>query len=82
MPKLRPKALEIAERRKEVARLRIEAKTQVEIAEELGVHEATIRRDIEALLTEWKEARLDDTEEARAIELRLLTASSRLYQGR
>jgi hypothetical protein len=56
------KKVEIAERRVKVAKALIEGSNYREIAAELKVGIGTIARDVKALLAEWRDQRVVDTE--------------------
>ncbi len=55
--------------RRNIARLYLKGRLQSEIAEELGVSQPTVSRDIKALIEEWKIERVYDINEAKAREL-------------
>jgi len=57
------KKVQIEHRRTQVAELYLKGRTQVEIARELGVSQATISSDLKAMKKEWKEARVRDMDE-------------------
>jgi predicted transcriptional regulator len=56
------KRVAIAIRRRQVAELYLQRTSEAEIAEQLGVNQATISRDIQALRAEWRTTYLSDTE--------------------
>lgn len=64
-----PKKLRLAERRRIVAEMYKSGKTQVEMAEELGVNQATVSRDIKTLVQSWWQSTLYDIDLAKKIEL-------------
>lgn len=55
--------------RRNVARLYLSGRLQSEIAEELGISQTTVSRDIKYLTDEWKQERVYDINEAKAREL-------------
>jgi len=61
--------MKASERRPKVARLYLSGKTQPEIAEEFGVNQSTISRDLKAIQQTWREAAIRDFDEARGQEL-------------
>lgn len=67
--KVTSRETEAAERRPKVAERYLNGKRQSEIAEELGVNQATISRDLAALRKEWIKSALIDFNEAKAREL-------------
>ena len=64
-----PKKLQLAERRRIVAEMYKNGKTQVEMAADLGVNQATISRDIKTLVKSWWQSTLYDIDLAKKIEL-------------
>jgi len=74
-----PKDIEIAQRRAEVAALYLSRKTQVEIAAELGVDQATISRDLTALQALWRSEATEDVGEVKARELARIDRLEREY---
>jgi len=62
-------AAQVAARRRQVARLYVHRVTQDQIAQQLGVSQSTISRDIKALLKAWRQAALRDVAEHLAREL-------------
>lgn len=68
------KKMAIAIRRKQVADAYLRGRTQAEIAVELGVNQATVSRDLQALREEWKRSALIDIDEAKARELAKIDA--------
>lgn len=54
--------MEMEHRRRQVAEYYQQHATQAEIAEMLGVDRATISRDVQAILADWKRAYLVDAE--------------------
>lgn len=55
--------------RRNIARLYLQGRYQADIAEELGISQSTVSRDIEYLIAEWKKERVYDINEAKAREL-------------
>lgn len=57
------KRLQIEDRRTRVARLYLQGSTQVEIARELDISQATISSDLNAIRKEWMAQRIEDVDE-------------------
>lgn len=70
-------AVAIEARRTRVLDLYLRAMTQHEIAEEVGVSQKTVSRDIEAARAEWREARKLSIDEWKERELRRIDAIER-----
>jgi hypothetical protein len=60
---------EIERDRRKIAKLYLEGKIQGEIAQELNISQATVSRDLTFLQKEWAEARINDIDERKRIEL-------------
>lgn len=60
---------EILQHRAAIAELYLSGATQMQIADELGVSQATISRDIKAIHEAWRESALVDFDDAKAREL-------------
>jgi Trp operon repressor len=69
MPVSTRKAMQIQDRRSQVAELYLTGKTQKQIAEQFGVNFAQISRDLKVIRQEWLESRVRDFDEAKAEEL-------------
>ncbi len=65
-------AHELAHRRNQVAELSLQGLPQIAIAQELGISQPTVCRDLKALHQQWRDSGLRDFEEAVAIELEKL----------
>lgn len=70
MGRSRKEDVQIEHRRTQVADLFTKGWTQVAIAGELGVSQATISTDVKAIRQEWSEARIEDVGAAVALELK------------
>lgn len=68
------KRTEIAIRRQKIAAAYLRGTTQIEIAAELEVDQATVSRDLKALRAEWMKSALIDINEAKARELAKIDA--------
>ena len=66
-------------RRALVSELYLKGKTQAEIAEQLGVDQSTISRDLTALQKQWKDSAIRNLDEAKARELAKIDALERTY---
>lgn len=71
--------LTYTERRERVARLYLEGKTQSELAEEFGVNQSTISRDLEAIRQQWQEQALLHFDEIKSRELARIDRLEREY---
>jgi hypothetical protein len=71
--------LQAQQRRKTVARLYVQQRTQAEIAREVGVSQGTVSRDLKAIQAEWQRERLDDFRQAKLRELARLDLLERQY---
>lgn len=60
---------EIATRRNQVAEMYLRGEYQTKIAEELGVDQATVSRDLSALRKEWLDRSINHFDQKKAIEL-------------
>lgn len=60
---------EIERDRRNIARLYLQGETQASIAEQLGISQPTVSRDLKVIQGEWKEARIHDIDERKNIEL-------------
>lgn len=67
----------ITTRRKEVARLYLQQKTQAEIAQSLGVTQVTVSNDLKAVHAEWVKAAVMDMNEFKQRELERIDALER-----
>lgn len=63
------KQLELLQRRRQVAERCLEGWTQREIAEHLGVAQASICQDLKQIRAQWRASAVRDFEAARALEL-------------
>lgn len=59
----------IAHRRQEASRLYLEGKTQLEIAEQLGVNQSVISRDLQFLRSLWRRVAVENVEEVMSQKL-------------
>jgi hypothetical protein len=73
------KPMSVAERRRKVAALYSERKTQTFIADELGISQTTVSRDIKALMKQWRESSIALIEERVAEELGKINNLEREY---
>lgn len=71
------KTEEIASRRAIVAERYLSGMTQVAIGREVGVDASSISLDLKAIRAEWKESRIRDFDEAKAVELAKLDKTER-----
>jgi hypothetical protein len=71
--------LQVQQRRKTVARLYLQQRTQGEIAREVGVTQGTVSRDLKAIQAEWQRERLDDFLQAKLRELARIDQLEREY---
>jgi hypothetical protein len=74
---INPRIVALAERRTTVAQLYLRRLTQVEIATQLGVHQATVSRDLAALQKEWIANRLHDLDRHKAEQLEAIALRER-----
>lgn len=65
----RRKPAEIERDRRNIARMYLAGRIQADIADELGISQATVSRDLKAVQAEWKEARINDIDERKRQEL-------------
>ena len=70
---------ELIRDRRRISDLYLQGWTQVDIAEETGLSQSTVSRDIIALQKEWQEAALIDFNEAKARELAKIDNLERIY---
>lgn len=63
------KRIDLAARRRQVGRLALAGKTQMEISDELNISQSTISRDLKFLESEWIKYAVVDIDTARAIEV-------------
>jgi len=75
----RQQRLAYTERRKEVAKLYLEAWTQQAIADHFGVNQSTISRDLEAIRQQWVDSAIKDFNQAKATELARIDKLEREY---
>ena len=75
----RRQTAELVRDRRRIADLYLQGQTQVNIAEELGIGQATVSRDLKAIQKSWKLATLVDFNEARAQELAKIDRLEREY---
>jgi hypothetical protein len=73
------KKTEIAIRRQKIAAAYLRGSTQVDIATESGVDQATVSRDLKALRAAWMKSALIDINEAKARELAKIDALELVY---
>jgi hypothetical protein len=73
------KKTEIAIRRQKIAAAYLRGSTQVDIAIESGVDQATVSRDLKALRAAWMKSALIDINEAKARELAKIDALELVY---
>jgi len=76
--KRRSKSQLIRDRRR-IADMYLQGKTQADIAEEVGIDQSTVSRDIAALQGAWRESALIDIDEAKARELAKVDRLEREY---
>ena len=62
-------ASEVERDRRMIGRLYLAGVTQMEIAAQLGISQATVSRDLKFLQAEWQEARINDIDERKRQEL-------------
>lgn len=55
--------------RRNISRMYLRGMSQIEIAEELGLSQPTVSRDLKILQSEWREKRIYDIDEKKNIEL-------------
>ena len=72
MPVKPRKQLEIAQRRSHVADFYLQGWSQYDIADRLSCSQTTICHDLQAIRREWRDSRVRDFDEARAVELEKL----------
>ncbi len=77
--RIAPSRLQVQQRRKTVARLYLQHRTQWEIAREVGVNQATVSRDLKAIQAEWQKERLEDFLQAKLRELARIDQLEREY---
>ena len=75
----RRKAAELARDRRRIAELYLRGWLQVDIADELGLHQTTISNDLKAIQAEWLESTIVDFDKARARELAKIDDLEREY---
>jgi predicted XRE-type DNA-binding protein len=75
----RREAAEVARDRRKIADLYFQGWLQAEIAEEVGVHQSTVSRDLKALQAEWLQSALVDFNKAKARELARIDRLEREY---
>lgn len=63
------KPAEVERDRRNIARLYLQGMVQAEIAHELKISQPTVSREIKTLVTEWRQERVYDINEAKAKEL-------------
>lgn len=68
MAKSRLKA-EIERDRRNISRMYLRGDLQVDIADALGISQSTVSRDLTYLQKEWQEARINDIDERKRLEL-------------
>ena len=69
MPRNQAKELALRHRRKQVAALYLRGQSQRDIAQQLGVHQAQVSRDLKVLHQEWRASALQDFDARKAREL-------------
>lgn len=70
---------QIAKHREIIASLYLKRYSQQEIADHLGINQATVSRDLAVLQAEWKQAALHSLDEAKAKELAKIDELEREY---
>ena len=78
MSKHRTKA-QIARDRRRITDLYLQGHIQYDIAEQLGISQATVSRDLKAIQKEWQQSTLVDLHEAKAKELARIDRLEREY---
>lgn len=68
MSKARKKSA-IARDRRNIARLYLKGELQADIAEQLGISQSTVSRDLSAIQKQWQEANIHDINERKSTEL-------------
>src|SRR5437763_1593460 len=69
--------LAIAERRQKVAKLYLQGRSQMEIAQELRITQATISKDIDRIRIAWRESAIRDFDAQRDLEIARLNQIER-----
>ena len=75
----RRSSAELARDRRRIADLYLAGQIQADIAEEIGVDQSTVSRDLKALQVEWLASSLIDFDEAKAKELAKIDRLEREY---
>lgn len=70
---------QLARDRRRIADLYLQGWLQIDIADEIGVNQSTVSRDIKALQSEWLKSTLIDFNEAKANELAKIDRVEREY---
>jgi len=70
---------ELRRDRRRIATLYLRGKLQTEIAEELGINQSTVSRDLKALQKEWLEDTKIDFDKAKAREIAKIDNLERIY---
>lgn len=65
--------------RKRIGELYLKGQLQAEIAEELGIDQSTVSRDLKALFEQWRQSALVDINEAKSRELAKINALELTY---
>ena len=81
MPGRRRGASEIARDRQRIADLYLRGWMQVDIAEEVGLSQSTVTRDLKALQAEWIKSSLIDYDKAKAREIAKIDNLERIYHA-
>jgi hypothetical protein len=79
MPRPKHEKLKVAERRTQVVALRLQRKTQREIAAAVGVNQATVARDLQVMHADWVEQGKDDLKRYLNRELARIAVLERQY---
>lgn len=78
MPRRPDHNLKVARRRQQIGELVLQGMPQLAIADELGVSQATVCRDIKALHKEWQQSGIRNFDQAAAVELKKLERLERM----
>lgn len=79
MPKRRRSKAEVARDRRREGDLYLQGWIQADIADELGIDQSTVSRDLKALQEEWLQSALVDFDEAKSRELAKIDKLEREY---
>ena len=72
---------EIERDRRNIAKLYLSGTTQMDIAEQLKISQATVSRDLKAIEKEWAVARINDIDERKRMELAKIDNLELVYWG-